>query len=160
MDGKESVPWANLISTLVKNTKVRIFFFDVNAGEDKVYSRDSLMAAKIKAQFQQHPSWKMITLSGNYHNRISNPASMTSVLKRNIPAKICSLNLSYKEGTCKANFAGEGFVKKELGSNPSVYNSTEGFDRYLLLYPANSNYDYNGIYYTKYITAATMTTSK
>ncbi len=68
--------------------------------------------------------------------------------------------MEYKEGTCIANFSGEGFKKKSLGSYPSVFNSTEGYDRYLLLYSAKSNYDYNGIYYTKYITAATMTTSK
>jgi len=158
MDGKESFPWANLISTLNKNPKVKIFFFDVNPGEDKIYFRDSLMATKIKIQFSQHPTWKMITLSGNYHNRISNPASMTSVLKRNIVTKICSLNLEYKEGTCMANFSGEGFKKKALGSYPSVYNSTEGYDRYLLLVSSKSNYDYNGLYYTKNITAAKMTT--
>ncbi len=81
MDGKESYPWANLISTLNKNPKVKIFFFDVNAGEDKIYNRDSLMAGKIKTQYSQYPDWKMITLGGNYHNRISNPSSMTSVLK-------------------------------------------------------------------------------
>lgn len=160
MDGKESFPWANLISALNKNPKVKIFFFDVNAGEDKIYDRDSLMAAKIKMQLSQHPTWKMITLNGNYHNRISNPASMTSVLKRNITANICSLNMEYKEGTCMANFTGEGFKRKALGSYPSVFNSTEGYERYLLLYSSKSNYDYNGIYYTKYITAATMTTSK
>jgi hypothetical protein len=160
LDGKESFPWANLISLLNKNPKVKLFFFDVNAGEDKIYDRDSLMAVKIKAQFNEHPGWKMVTLSGNYHNRISNPASMTSVFKRNTNAKVCSLNMEYKEGTCMANFSGEGLKKKELGSYPSVFNSTEGYDRYLLLYSAKSNYDYNGIYYTKYITAASMTVSK
>jgi hypothetical protein len=157
MDGKESVPWANLISMLNKNLKVKIFFFDVNAGEDKTHNRDSLMATKIKEQFNQYPTWKMITLGGNYHNRISNPASMTSVLNRNITAKICSLNLEYKEGTCMANFSGEGLKKKALGSYPSAFNSTEGYDRYILLVSSKSNYDYNGLYYTKNITAAEMT---
>jgi hypothetical protein len=160
MDGRESYPWADLISSLNKNPGVKIIFFDVNSGEGKIYDRDSLMAGKIEAQFKRHSNWKIVTLSGNYHNRISNPASMVSVLKRNIPAKICSLNIEYKEGTCMANFSGEGFKKKELGSYPSVYNSTDGYDRYLLLYRANSNYDYSGIYYTRYITAATMTTTK
>jgi hypothetical protein len=101
----------------------------------------------------------MITLSGNYHTLLSTPSSMASVLKRNIPATICSLNMEYKEGSCRANFS-DGFKKKELGSYPSVFNSTEGYDRYLLLYPPGSNHDYNGIYYTKTITAATMTPSK
>jgi hypothetical protein len=156
LDGRESIAWANLISSLNKNHKVVVFFFDTNRDEDVVPFRDTLMAATIKTQFNKHPTWKMITISGNYHNSISNPGSMTSVLKRNISAKVCSLNLEYKEGTCMANFTGQGFKKKVLGSYPSVFNSTEGYDRYLLLYSANSNYDYNGIYYTKYITTASM----
>jgi len=160
VDGKESVAWANLISTLNKNQKVQIFFFDVNAGEGKTYERDSLMAEKIKAQFILHPTWMVITLSGNFHNRITNPASMTSILKRNISANVCSLNMEYKEGTCMADFGREGFKKKELGSYPSAFNSTEGYDRYILLFPPTSNYDYDGMYYTKTISAATMTTSK
>ena len=68
--------------------------------------------------------------------------------------------MEYKEGTCMGSFKGEGFKKKALGSYPSVYNSTEGYDRYVFLYPAEGTYDYDGIYYTRYITAAKMTTSK
>lgn len=159
LDGRESLPWANLIATLNKNPKVKIFFFDTNRDAAIVPFRDSLMAMNIKTQLNQHPTWKLITLSGNYHTSISNPASMTSVLKRNISAKVCSLNMEYKEGTCMASFSGD-FKKKELGSYPSVFNSTEGYDKYLLLYSAKSNYDYNGIYYTKYITAAKMVSTK
>src|SRR5689334_18537352 len=33
VSGKESVPWAALISALNKNKKVQLFFFDVNASE-------------------------------------------------------------------------------------------------------------------------------
>ncbi len=157
LDGRESLPWANLSSTLNKNPKVKVFFFDTNRDKDVVPFRDSLMAMNIKAQFSQHPTWKMITLSGNYHTSISNPVTMTSVLKRNVSAKVCSLNMEYKEGSANANFT-HGLEIKQLGSYPSVFNSTEGYDRYLLLYSAKSNYDYNGIYYTKYITAAKMAT--
>jgi len=154
LDGKESMPWAHLIETLNRNLKVKIFFFDVNAGEKK-YDRDSLMAAKIKTQFELHPNWKMITLSGNYHNRIDLVGSMTSVLKRNVTAKICSLDMVYKEGSAHANFT-HGMEIKQLGSYPSVYNSTPGLDRYLILLSASSDYNYNGFYYTKYITPAMM----
>jgi hypothetical protein len=159
LDGRESLPWANLIATLNKNPKVKIFFFDTNRNTDVVPFRDSLMAMNIKIQFNQHPTWKMITLSGNYHNKISDPNTMISFFKRNVPVKVCSLNVEYKEGSANANFT-HGLEIRQLGSYPSVYNSTEGYDRYLLLYPGKSNYDYNGIYYTKYITAAKMTSSK
>ena len=159
LDGRESLPWANLISTLNNNPKVIVFFFDTNRDKEVVSSRDSLMAMNIKTIFNQHPTWKMITLSGNYHNIISDANTMTSILKRNVSAKICSLNIEYKEGSANANFT-NGLEIKQLGSYPSVFNSTEGYDKYLLLYSAKSNYDYDGIYYTKYITEAKMTTSK
>jgi hypothetical protein len=159
LDGRESLPWADLISTLNKNPKVKIFFFDTNGDKNLVSFRDTLMAANIKTQFNKHLTWKMITLSGNYHNKISDANTMTSVLKRNVSAKVCSLNMEYKEGSCNADFT-HGLEIKQLGSYPSVFNSTEGYNRYLLLYPAKSNYDYNGIYFTRYITAAKMATSK
>ena len=159
LDGKESLPWANLISTLNKNPKVEIFFFDTNRDKNVVSLRDTLMAANIKTQFNKHPAWKMITLSGNYHSKISDANTMASVFKRNVSAKVCSLNVEYKEGSANANFT-HGLEIKQLGSYPSVFNSTEGYDRYLLLFSAKSNYDYNGIYFTKYITAATMSSTK
>ena len=159
VSGKESLPWAALISYLNSMQNVRIFFFDVNDGECNINERDSLMAAKTKSQFEKHPDWKIVTLSGNYHNRISDPSSMTSVLKRNISAKICSLNMEYNEGSVNANF-GKGLEIKRLGSYPSFTNSTEGFHRYILLQLPQSNYDYDGFYYTKSITPAKMTTSE
>jgi hypothetical protein len=61
----------------------------------------------------------MIKLSGNYYNRITNAASMTSVLKRNLSANNRSLNVEYKEVTCNANFK-FGLEIKHLGSYPSV----------------------------------------
>ncbi len=155
LDGRESYAWANLISQLNKNRKVVIFFFDTNRDADVVPYRDSLMSVNIKKQYKQHPTWKMITLSGNYHNQVTDPATMTSVLKRNLSAKICSLNMEYKEGSCNANFT-HGLEIKQLGSYPSVYNSTLTFDKYIMLVSPKSDYDYNGLYFTTNVTAATM----
>lgn len=159
LDGRESFSWANLISKLYKNPKVKVFFFDTNRDKAVITYRDSLMAMNIKSQFSRHPAWRMITLSGNYHNKISDANTMASVLKRNVSTKFISLNIEYKEGSANANFS-HGLEIKQLGSYPSVFNSTEGYDRYLLLYSTNSNYDYNGFYYTKYITAAKMVSTK
>lgn len=156
--GKESFPWAELIAELNKNKKIILFFFDLNEDE-KNLDRDSIMAMKIKMQFKQHPHHRMITLSGNYHNRITEPGSMTSVLKNHLNVSICSLNMEYKEGTAHANF-GNGLEYKNLGSIPSVINTSENYERYLLLQPANNFYDYNGFYFIKTITPATMTTNK
>jgi hypothetical protein len=158
--GKESVAWASLISKLKDNAKVQLFFYDVNDNDGKSYPRDSMMYAKMKTQFKKHPAWKMVTLSGNYHNKLSNKTSMTSFLQRdkelNISAKICSLNLEYSEGTCRADF-GQGLEVKKLGHPDRVYDTAPGFNKYLVLVSSKSSYEYSGFYYTKNITAATMT---
>jgi len=163
LDGRESFAWANLISLLNKNPKVNIFFFDTGRDKNEEKFRDSLMSENIKKQLLRYPTRRIITLSGNYHNKISNHVSMTSFLIRdkslNLASKICSLNMEYKEGTCMANFQ-NGFGKKMLGSYPSIYNTTEGYDNYLLLLSPKSNYEYNGFYYIKNITAATMISSR
>src|SRR5689334_15421974 len=65
--GKETIAWANLISRLNRNKRVQIFFFEMNEGEAKLYLRDSIMSTKVRMQFDKHPTWRMITLSGNYH---------------------------------------------------------------------------------------------
>ncbi len=158
VSGKESIPWANLISSLNRNHKVQIFFFDLNADE-KISNRDSLMAMKTKRQYEQHSTWKMITLTGNYHNRITNPGSMTSILKRNITTNICSLNMEYQQGSAFANFT-HGMEIKELGSYPSTFNSTQGYDRYVMLQNPNIYYDYDGFYFIRSISPAKMTISK
>jgi hypothetical protein len=157
--GRESVPWLNLLLTLNKNPKVKIFFFDVNADEGRLYDRDSVMATKIRMRHSEHPTSKVITLSGNYHNMITNPFSMISVFKRNSTSRVCSLNMLYKEGSANANF-GRGLEVKELGSYPSVYNSTDGYDRYVMLLPSTAYADYDGFYYVKAITPAKMVLSK
>ncbi|HEX2900532.1 MAG TPA: hypothetical protein VHS96_12495, partial [Bacteroidia bacterium] len=62
--GKESEAWASILATLNDNPRVRFFFFDMNPYDGQLYERDSLMYAKIKAQYQQHPTWKIVALSG------------------------------------------------------------------------------------------------
>jgi hypothetical protein len=161
--GKESTAWATLISKLFNNPKVQLFFFDVDPDDGKLYQRDSIMSGKISRQFSKHPNYKMITLTGNYHNRISGEPTTAFYLQRN-KLKICSLNMEYTGGSCIANF-GHGMQIKEVGSYPSDYNSTLSWDNFLLLtspssgYPYTS-YPYNGFYYTRTITPATLTNSK
>jgi hypothetical protein len=161
--GKESLPWAALISRLNKNRKVTIFFFDVNEKEGKPDQRDSLMSAKIKTQLKKYPGRRMITLTGNYHNKISDGSTITSYLKRdnelNVSSKICSLNLEYYSGTCRANF-GKGLEVKRLGHYKTAYDSSVDFDKYLLLVSPKSDYEYNGFYYTRRISAAKMVHSQ
>lgn len=159
-DGRGSFAWARVISTLKNNSRIQLFFFDVNAGEGKPYERDSMMYLKLKKQFLLHPNWKMITLSGNAHNRIvPEEQKMASYLKQdvqlNISTKICSINNYYLEGTCRANF-GNGLEEKKLGRPMNEYDTIFPFNNYLVLMRATSTYAYNGIYYTRNISASDM----
>jgi len=162
--GKESFAWAGLISKLRDDPKVQIFFFDVNDGESKPIDRDSMMYIKIKKQLAQHPTWKMITLGGNVHNKISGGGkTIAFYLKQdtilNLSAKICSLNHYYLKGTCRANF-GDGLEEKLLERPESAYDTTFNFDKYIVLVSTKSTYPYTGLYYTKYINAAKMVSNE
>jgi hypothetical protein len=114
LDGRESTAWANLICTLNNNPKVAVFFFDISRNANVVNYRDSVMAMNIKTQFNKHPNWRMITLSGNYHNKISDASTMASFFKRSVSAKVCSLNIEYKERSANASFT-HGLEIKQLG---------------------------------------------
>ncbi len=159
-DGRQSYAWAGLISALNRNPKVQLFFFDINKEDGS--PRDSMMFLKIKNQFKQHPNWKMITLSGNFHNRIAE-GSMAFYLMRDMEidqsSNICTLNHNYLSGACRANF-GNGLEEKKIGRAESVYDTALGIDSYLILTSFLPAYPYTGFYYTRTITAAKMTTDK
>jgi len=157
IDGRSSMAWQTLLIKSCKNSRVSLFFFDANEGEAAPYLRDSVMAAKIYQQHTLHPRWKIVTLSGNFHNKITDERSMTYQLMHdaqyNLASEICALNTEYSEGSCTANF-GNGLETKEIGSYPSVYNSTLQANRYFLLVSPGSGYEYSGFFYTRTITAA------
>lgn len=160
ISGRESCAWAKVISKLKNNPRIQVFFYDVNAGEGKPYERDSMMYVKLKKQFLLHPTWKMITLSGNVHNRISpEEKKMAAYLKQdeqlNLSAKICSINHYYLQGTCLANF-GKGLQEKKLGRPINEYDTVFTYSKYLVLMSAKSTYPFNGMYYTRDISAADM----
>lgn len=155
LSGKETVSWATLISKLNENPRVKLFFFDFNNGDGSMYHRDSIMSAKIKNQFNQRPTWKMITLGGNFHNQITGKKTMISFLLHDQQIKICSLNIEYSYGSALANF-GKGLEVKQLINPPSPYISTLSWDKFLLLVPSNSRYPYNGFFYIREITPAKL----
>jgi hypothetical protein len=157
VDGRSSMAWQTLLINSTKNQRVKIFFFDINDGEAPLYQRDSVMASKIYRQYSMHPGWKIVTLSGNFHNKITDARSMTYQLMNevqyNLSGKICALNIEYTEGTCTADF-GNGLETKQLGSYPSVYNSTLQAEKYFLLVSPDAGYEYSGFFFTRTISAA------
>lgn len=162
-DGRASFAWAEIISKLNKNSKIRIFFYDTIEGESKTYEdRDSLMYLKIKKQIKLFPNWKTITLSGNIHNMIlpykDKPKMALYLTKDNelgISKKICTLNHYYQSGTMLNNI-GNGLELREINNSASIYSQSVAYDSYILLFPENHKERYNGIYYTKTVSAAKM----
>lgn len=160
IDGRENYAWAELISTLNKNKKVKLFFFDINNRDYKVSgNRDSLMYIKIKDQIQKYPNWKTLTLSGNIHNMIkpfrgnnTMGCYISTDRELNLSDKLCSINHCYNNGTMYNN-VGNGLELREVKNLDSVYASVN-YENYLLLYSKSKSESYTGIYFTRYVTAA------
>ena len=160
-DGRQSKAWTDLITTLNGHSRIRLFFFDMNQADGSSAERDSLMYLKIKAQYLARPHWKLLTLSGNWHNRISGDPCMATYLLKDpalgLTGKLCSLNHYYLSGSCRANF-GNGLEERQLDRPASAYDTSLGFDQYLLLMKPTSTYPYSGFYYTRHITPALVAT--
>lgn len=164
-DGRASIAWANAISRLTKNSRVQIFFYDINKSESENHlKRDSLMYLKIKARIINHPNWRTITLSGNIHNMLlkfsEKPTAayyLCNDKDLNLSDKICTLNHYYQSGTMLNNI-GNGLELRQVNNNPSVFSETLDFDNYLYLYRTANTY--NGIFFTKTVTPSELTNKK
>jgi hypothetical protein len=155
LDGRQSFAWAKLLAQFNKNKRVEIFFFDLRSDVTDVSDRDSMMYMNIRNQFMKHPSNKMITLSGNVHNRIMEEGRMGWYMMndsdQNISRKTCSLNHFYLEGYCNANY-GKGMQVKQVVHTVTTYDTSLSFPNYFLLMPMTMGNTYSGFYYTKYVT--------
>lgn len=165
--GIESTAWAEMIAALNKVKNVKLFFYDQNQEDDKISkNRDSLMYLNIKSKILKNPGWKTITLSGNIHNMIQpfrGNNTMAVYLKKdkdlNISAKMCSLKHRYRKGTMMNNM-GNGLELRRADTPDSDYSTAVDYNCYLLLLPENLTDNYNGIYFTRNVNAATMIKAK
>jgi hypothetical protein len=176
-DGRASFAWADIISNFNDNHSAEIFFYDGNKDEYKNFissvngltylNRDSLMYLKIKKQILLHPTWKTITLSGNVHNMLSpydNTPTMACYLINDksldsASIKILSIVHRYENGTVLSDW-GDGLKIHETDKLDSFLTRTADYENYLLLYPRNSASKYNGMYFTRKVTAATLVNEK
>lgn len=166
-DGRQSFAWAELIKMLKNVKNVKLFFFDVNKEEkDNSSNRDSIMYTKIKNQILKNPTFKTITLSGNIHNMLL-PFRETNTMATflindkeiNISDKICSLNHRYKSGTM-CNNKGSGLEISQVNDLDSDFSTAVAYNNYLLLLSKTMTGKYNGIYFTRSVTAAKMVRNK
>jgi hypothetical protein len=166
-DGRASLAWVSTILLLNKNSKVTIFFYDINNvdSENPDY-RDSLMYIKIKNQIIKHPTWTTVTLSGNIHNmrlpykqKNTTGAYLVNDTDLNISSKFCSLNHSYQSGTMLNNI-GNGLELRQVGNINSDYANLLDYDNYIFLFPSSHTNTYDGIFFTRRVTAAELANKK
>ncbi len=166
-DGRASAAWASTILRLNRNPKVIIFFFDLNNGESKnIDDRDSLMYAKIKKQLIKHPTWTTITLSGNIHNmrlpykqKYKTGAYLANDIDLNISDKFCSFNHHYQSGTMLNNI-GKGLELQLVENINSDYSKLVDYDNYIFLFPVSQTNTYDGMFFTRTVTAAELANKK
>jgi hypothetical protein len=159
-DGRESFAWARAISHLKNNPGVRIFFFDVNDETEKKSDRDSMMYLKIKKQFQLHPRWKLITLSGNAHAIFTAEEKKTASYIRqdeemNGGSGLCTIYNFYLQGSCNANFGGT-FEERNFNRPMNDWDTVPGFDKYVILLSSKTTLPYTAVYYTRNMTPSKM----
>ncbi|MBL7690713.1 MAG: hypothetical protein JNM41_03905 [Flavipsychrobacter sp.] len=159
LDGRQSFAWAGAISHLKNNPRVQLFFFDINENV-KISDRDSLMYVNIRKQAQLHPSWRVITLSGNAHTIAAPEERKTaSYLKQdkelNLSGRLCTIGNYYQQGVCNANF-GHGIELRKLGRPINDFDTTFDFERYFLLMSPKTTYPYTAMYYTKNLSPSEM----
>ncbi len=155
-DGRESFAWASIISHLKNNSRIQLFFYDINTEEEKKYDRDSLMYLNIKKQIDLHPNWKVVALCGNSHANISpDEKKMAWYLKKdkelNLAQKLCSIYHYYLQGSCMNDF-GNGYQETPVGRPVNDFDTTFSFDKYFVLLSAKTTFTYTAIYYTKTVT--------
>lgn len=133
IDGRNGRAWFEMIKALHKNPKVNLFFFDYPQSPN----RDSSMYTAVLDQKKAQPKTKIITLSGNIHNRLK-PYKSTKTLGAYLmadstffaPNKIMSINHFYRQGTMMNN-TGNGLEIKTIEGTDSIFNTSVSFKNYL-----------------------------
>ncbi|MBL0104538.1 MAG: hypothetical protein IPP51_12735 [Bacteroidetes bacterium] len=160
-DGRQSTAWADLIVKAHRLRKCKVFFFDINDSDGKDVDRDFVMYKNIKAQCERNQNFRIITLSGNYHNPTKSPEEKTmgyyvahdSMLVQQ--SALCSLNIYFIKGQMR-NDSGNGLELKSLDKGDDIFTKTLSWDYFIMMANPKKSYPYTGIYFVKTITAAAM----
>src|SRR5690606_35312328 len=99
-DGRASEAWFELILKYHKTSKVKVFFYDQEQGNN----RDSLMYEKVKSRLAENPQSVTVILGGNFHNRTipsrsGKPMGAYFYNDKTLENKVCAINHHYKYGT-------------------------------------------------------------
>lgn len=153
-DGRSGQAWFDLISYCVSEPKINLFFFD-NYEALKIENRDSAMFLGIRNHKINSPDTKIITLSGNLHNRLiprGNHHTMGSYCKNDSltfpTGTLCAINHAFSEGTMM-NSSGNGLELKTIEFEESVFSQATDLENYLIFYETVEPSANNGIFYTR-----------
>lgn len=156
IDGRNSFAWFNLIKNLYSNPHVHLFFFDNNQQKTST-ERDSMMYVNIRNQRIKYPDDRLITLSGNLHNRLVESFGQKTMGSfcysdtLNFPSEqLLSISHSYSEGTTLNN-TGNGLELHEIPYEESDFTRGAPAEQYLLLYRSSEILAEFGIFYTRHV---------
>lgn len=128
--GMNGEAWLNLIHECNQNDNIIVKFFDYQ----RVAPRDSSMYNAIVDIRKAHPNSKIVTLSGNMHNRQEpyndNMLMGCYLMKDSInfnADKICSIMHFYNQGTMLNNM-GNGLELKTIEGKENIFNTTLSSD--------------------------------
>lgn len=124
--GMNGEAWLNLISRCNQQEKITVQFFD----HQRVAPRDSSMYNAILEIRDNYPNSKIVTLSGNFHNRIEplNDRMMLGCYLVNDTinfdrTKIMSVMHYYTQGTMMNN-VGNGLELRTIEPKENIFNKT------------------------------------
>ncbi len=124
--GMNGEAWLNLISKCNEHENIIVEFFD----HQKVSPRDSSMYNALLEIRNNHPKTKIVTLSGNLHNRLEpfNGKKMLGVYLKNDtinfdPKKIMSIMHYFNQGTMMNNI-GNGLELRTIEPKEDIFNKT------------------------------------
>lgn len=148
-DGRNGQSGFELILNCSADKRIEIFYFDNFITDD----RDSSMYLEIKKIKALYPERKILTLSGNVHNKLipfrGQKTMGLFITKDSLafdPSKIMSINHLYKEGTMMNNI-GNGLELREVkGIDMS---KTSKYKNFLSEMPPESQKEYNYYFYTE-----------
>ena len=159
-DGRQCVAWAQMLVDL-RALNVDIAYIDLDMAHkgDKNIVRDSMMFENLNAAFKTDTTRVLVTLTGNISNKLTpykGVKTLAYFMQKNKYScfktkKILSLIHMYGKGTTM-NWANDGFKVREIEGNADFYEFATPFENYLFVY--NVQEGYNGILYSKTITAS------
>lgn len=156
-DGRNGEAWLDLVYKSNKNDKIILSFFDNSYPSSP---RDSSMYLSIKQIRKLNPNTKIITLSGNVHNRLE-PFREKKVLgcylmedSANFDSeKIMSIDHVFSEGKM-LNADLTGLKMRTVEREENIINTTLSYEMFLCrTFPKKQN-RYTHILYTDKVTAS------